>query len=65
MLYAAASDGCANNFSKITLVFTGPQSAHVKLWNARSRLDGCGSISICISGLRHFGQVSLYEVKDI
>jgi hypothetical protein len=53
-------------FSERTLVFTAPQSAHVKFSNARSRRVGCGSITACNVGLWHFGQLSLInKAKDM
>jgi hypothetical protein len=62
----ATSGGDSPGFSEMILVFTGPQSAHMKLWSARSWQLGCRSKTDCIIALRHLGQTfSAYTIKDI
>jgi hypothetical protein len=62
---AAISADDLPGFSEMILVFTGPQSAHWKLWSARSRRVGCGSTTESFIGLRHIGQgSSTNSVRD-
>jgi hypothetical protein len=57
-IYAAADADCLGGFNEMSLALTGPQSAHSKLWTARSGRLGCSSMTAIFIGLRQFGQIS-------